>query len=75
VSRFTSSNDHIWTTAIGGTGDDASFRVVVDSLGFSYAAGMFEANVDFDPGWGKDWHETNGAHDAFAFRLAPDGLW
>jgi hypothetical protein len=42
-----------------------------------YVTGYFFAAVDFDPGGGEDWHNSNGSSDVFLSKFDSSGafLW
>jgi hypothetical protein len=57
---------------------DASYRgfyITVNDLGRIFVAGMFSESVDFDPGPGDEWHQSNGKSDAFVVKYTSNGLW
>jgi len=69
-----------WARTWGGSEDDTSNGVAVDSSGNVVVSGRFRTTVDFDPGPGVDSHTTNhpqGLNNAYLSKFDPDGnfLW
>jgi len=59
-----------------GDGRTRCFGVAVDDNGNSYITGYFDPlfdPVDFDPGDGEDFHESNGGSDVFLSKFDNDG--
>ncbi|MDP6162158.1 MAG: hypothetical protein QF837_05700, partial [Acidimicrobiales bacterium] len=52
VSKLNSSGDLVWAKSFGGSKEEESVSVAVDSSGNVYTTGWFRAAGDFDPGPG-----------------------
>ncbi|HEX9746098.1 MAG TPA: SBBP repeat-containing protein [bacterium] len=75
ISKFNVYGEHQWTYTWGGGFDDRGFDITVNDLGRIFVAGMFSESVDFDPGPGDEWHQSNGKSDAFVVKYTSNGLW
>jgi hypothetical protein len=75
LTKFDSSGNFVWARTWGGTGFDYGNGVAVDGSGNAYVTGMFEDEVDFDPGPGMNNQVSNGYDDAFLSKFPPDGNW
>ncbi len=62
-----------WAKTWGGSGDDVSRDVAVDSRDRIFTVGYFEGTVDFDPGPDEFSISSNGSDDAFLNVFKPDG--
>ncbi len=66
-----------WAKAMGGTGNDNGYSVVVDAAGNVYTTGSFNGTVDFDPGAGVYNLTSIGSHsydgDIFISKLDASG--
>ena len=67
------SSDDGAVAVFGGTVDDESFSVAVDSSGNVYTTGYFTGTVDFDPGAGTANLTSNGQSDVFVSKLDSSG--
>jgi len=73
VARFNSGGANlIYSTYLGGTGDDLPSRLAVDLLGSVYVTGQTRSR-DFPTTFGAFDRGLNGASDAFLTKLNPDG--
>jgi len=77
---FDESGTFQWAYNWGGTqtglSTDNGQGVTVDSDGDVYCAGFFRgSNVDFDPSYGFDIHDSNGACDSFVAHYTSAGLF
>ena len=74
VVKLSSTGSHLWSTYLGGTGDDAGFTVDVDGSGNPVVAGFTSSS-----GWTSGGFDTshNGDFDAFVAKLSSAGshLW
>ena len=74
VVKYNSQGQHLWSTYLGGSGQDSAFRVAVDSQGDCVVTGYTGS-----PRW--VWGGYNvyhaGSYDAFVVKLNPSGqhLW
>ena len=75
VSKFDSSGNFVWVKAMGGaTDNDSADSIAVDSSGNIYTTGIFRsATVDFDPGTGTYYLNSNGGGDIFVSKLNSSG--
>jgi len=67
ISKLTSAGGHIWTTYLGGSGDDFTGAIAVDGSGEIYLAGDSSAT------WGSPIRGFESDRDAFAARLSSTG--
>ena len=73
--KLGAAGGHLWSTYLGGTGDDEGMGISVDSRGSSYVTG-YTASL----GWVSDGWDTSyngGTYDGFTVKLDLDGvhLW
>jgi hypothetical protein len=75
VAKFSPGGNCLWSTYLGGSGDDRANGIALDSGGNVYVTGQTESagwvgNNGFDPTY-------NGAVDGFVAKLSPTGgiLW
>ena len=70
ISKFDDEGKLIWARSW-----DTSLcqSVALDSSGNVYATGQFEGKVDFDPGPGEDFHQSNGGWDIFITKFDSTG--
>ena len=66
-----------WARSWGGEEVDFANGVATDSDGNIYVTGEYKASVDFNPGEGTTYHESNGNADAFLSKFDPSGnlIW
>src|SRR5690606_10963200 len=50
VTRHDPDGNLLWAVKMGGSGNDQSFGIAVDSIGNVYTTGYFYGTADFDPG-------------------------
>lgn len=73
-----SASANIAVSTFGGTGDEQSWSITVDSNGNIYNVGFFSGTVDFDPSEGvAELTSAGGSQDFFVSKLDPSGnyLW
>ncbi|MFH1676791.1 MAG: SBBP repeat-containing protein, partial [bacterium] len=77
LSKFDSSGNFKWVRTWGGTGNDMSRGIAVDSNGNSHVTGFFAGTADFDTGGAVENHTSLGAGDVFLsrFNSAGDFIW
>jgi hypothetical protein len=64
-----------WVNTWGGPGNSWTEAVKLNPDGMINAAGMFDQDVDFDPGPGVENRSASGGYDTFIDMLLPDGGW
>ena len=77
-AKYSSSGDYIWAKTIGGSGFENSGGLVVDGSGNVYFSACFSGdNIDFDPGPGISFLNSNGGTDICLAKYDADGkyLW
>ncbi|MEK7830424.1 MAG: SBBP repeat-containing protein [Acidobacteriota bacterium] len=72
VSKFDSSGKLIYSTYLGGGGEDIGFSITADAAGNAYVAGMTDSN-DFPTTTGAVQGSRRGRLDAFVTKLNSDG--
>ncbi|MBD2075896.1 DUF4347 domain-containing protein [Phormidium sp. FACHB-592] len=73
ISKLDTGGNLAWAKRIGGTGDDQTTGISVDSSGNVYTTGVFRGTVDFDPGTGTTNLIGAGGDDIFISKLNADG--
>jgi cysteine-rich repeat protein len=71
ISKLDSAGNFVWAKQLGGTSDDISTGVALDSGGNVYTVGYFPGTADFDPGPGVYNLTPAGSIDAFISKLGP----
>jgi hypothetical protein len=69
VVKFNPSGVLQWSTFLGGTGNDSTDKVTVDSSGNTYATGASTAT------WGSPLRPIAGFVDPFVAKLSEDPIW
>jgi hypothetical protein len=73
VSQFSDDGSELlWSTFIGGAGDDRGWAIALDDAGRPVVAGVTSGN-GFPTTPGAFDETPNGGYDAFVFKLAADG--
>ncbi|MGH9799588.1 MAG: SBBP repeat-containing protein, partial [Blastocatellia bacterium] len=72
VSKFDSSGKLIYSTYLGGGGEDIGFTITADATGNAYLAGATDSN-DFPTKTGAFQGTRRGRLDVFVTKLNPDG--
>lgn len=74
IAKLTASGAYIWSTYLGGEGDDGFNGIVVDSMDNVIIAGGTTSPGWISGGWDTSYH---GGMDGFVVKLAPDGthIW
>jgi hypothetical protein len=75
VVKLSGAGAHLWSTYLGGSGEDNASSIAVDTFGNVYIAGYTASS-----GWVSGGFATNyggGPDDAYVAKLSPDGahLW
>ncbi|HEU5179229.1 MAG TPA: PKD domain-containing protein, partial [Candidatus Polarisedimenticolia bacterium] len=69
VAKFSASGDHVWSRAMGGTGQDTGFSVGMDSGGNVVVTGYFQNAVNFGGGS----LTSTGGTDIFLMKYSASG--
>ncbi len=69
LTRFSAAGAFQWAQTWGGTGNDISWGLTLDTAGEIYPFGSFQNTVDFDPGDGTANRTASGVQDAYLSRL------
>ncbi|MFH1172184.1 MAG: hypothetical protein V1693_01205 [Nanoarchaeota archaeon] len=81
LRKFDPDGNLVWNLEWGCPGGiwygEAGEGVDIDNFGNVYVIGHFAETVDFDPGPGEDWHNSNGSIDIFLSKFDSDGnfIW
>jgi len=76
LTKFNQDGIYQWARNWGGEGYyEMGLHIALDPSGNIFVTGKFTSEVDFDPGDGTDFHDTNGDDDVFLLKLRPDGNW
>ncbi len=83
VTKLFASGDYAWTRTIGGSSEETSYHLALDSAGDPTVAGEFgarnhnppEYTIDFDPTSGTDLRTSTGVKDMFVTRLCEYGWY
>jgi hypothetical protein len=72
VVKLSSTGTHLWSTYVGGAGDEWGANIAVDSTGAAYVYGDTE---DAGPPWISGGYDTSygGSGDAFVVKLSASG--
>jgi hypothetical protein len=73
VQKLDASGNLVWARGMGGTSQDDSWSIAVDSAGNVYTTGFFEGTADFDPGAGTVNLTSAGIRDIFVQKLDASG--
>jgi hypothetical protein len=77
ILKLDIAGNFIWVKKIGGTGVDYGRAITHDIVGNIVISGMFEGNVDFDPGVNSNNLLSLGTRDIFIEKIDSNGdfLW
>lgn len=78
ILKLNPDGNFVWAKRVGGSMTDISNAVKIDLSDNIYVTGTFEDSVDFDPGIGESYINSNsGADPKFVVKLNSDGnyLW
>jgi hypothetical protein len=77
ILKLDSAGNFIWAKSIGGTGDDFSNSIVLDSAFSIYTTGRYRSTVDFNPGPMTNNMTSTGFYDLFCLKLDSTGnyIW
>jgi len=74
VAKISPDGQLLWSSCLGGGGNDAAFGIAVDLAGNGFVTGQIESS-----GWASGGFDTEygGGYDTFVAKIAPDGqlLW
>ncbi len=73
ISKLDSNGDFVWARSMGGTNNDMSRGITVDSNNNIYTTGDFQDTADFDPGVGNFNLISAGGSDIFVSKLDSNG--
>ncbi|RMD57592.1 sortase, partial [Candidatus Parcubacteria bacterium] len=73
VSKLDTDGNFVWARAMGGTGTDLGYDVVLDGVGNVYIIGTFSGTADFNPGTGSYNLTSAGSDDIFICKLTSSG--
>ncbi len=74
VAKVSSGGQLLWATYLGGSGNDASYGIAVDSLGYLLVTGSTDSpTYSFPTTYGAFQRENNGGIDAFVTKLNSTG--
>jgi hypothetical protein len=74
VTKTNASGNFIWAKRMGGTYNNLSYAITIDSLGNVYTTGFFTGTADFDPGIGTfNLTAAGGTNHTFISKLDKDG--
>ncbi len=73
LSKFDENLIFQWARTWGGKGIDVGYGVTTDDQGYTFVAGGFQDDVDFDPGTGADVRSASGAMDAYWSKFDSSG--
>ncbi|MFH1729784.1 MAG: hypothetical protein ABIA04_15335 [Pseudomonadota bacterium] len=69
IVKYDKAGNSQWIKTIGGDENEIAHSITVDSQQNVYAVGIFEGEVDLDPGEDELFKESNGYRDAFILKL------
>jgi hypothetical protein len=77
LAKYNVNGDYVWAKSIGGTSDDKSNSVVMDSSGNLFITGFFKNTADFDPSAAVANLTSLGGRDIFLAKYNSNGdyLW
>ncbi len=77
VVKLSPAGAHLWSTYLGGAGDDRGSGIAVDGSGNCYATGITDSSGWADGGWDTTLNGGNAGDDGFVVKLSPAGahLW
>jgi len=75
ISIFDKHGEFIEAIQIGGTGNEVSTGMDIDSDGSIYLTGYFSDETDLDPGLNTDIHTSLGHYDIFVIKLLSDNTY
>ncbi len=73
IQKLDSEGNLIWVKRIGGNSFDYGLGLAYDPQGFLYITGLYNDNVDFDPGPGSMVLSSSGNYNTFILKLDTAG--
>jgi hypothetical protein len=73
VTKYTPSGGIVYSTLLGGAGDDSAYGIATDSAGNAYVTGLTTSTSFTGAPAGGAQPSANGAGDAFVAKLNPTG--
>ncbi|MFS8159219.1 MAG: hypothetical protein ACMG6E_03225, partial [Candidatus Roizmanbacteria bacterium] len=73
LSKFNSDGTYAWTKTWGGTSNDFSFNLRVNSTNDVYIIGSFQGTVDFDPSGATNSIISAGSEDSYVSKFDTNG--
>ena len=73
LRKYDSSGLCRWDLILAKDGENRATDIAADDSDNVYVTGYFEGITDFDPGFGKDEHASNGYKDIFLLKVDPSG--
>ena len=73
ISKLDSAGNFKWAKRIGGTGQDLSFHLYLDSNKSVFVCGSFNSTADFDPSSSTSNHTSSGDIDGYLVKLDSSG--
>jgi len=70
AAKLSQAGAHVWSTYLGGTGDEAANAIAVDAAGAAYLTGLTDSD-----GWVEGGYDTlpAGSEEAFVVKLTANG--
>ena len=69
LTKINANGSYGWTYTMGGTAEDKTTNIEIDSLNNIYLSGNFRDTVDFDPTGGVNNKTSNGYYDIFLTKI------
>ena len=74
VCKYDAEGNYQWGRSWGGSGNDSTGGITLDSAGNAYVYGCFAGTVNFNPS-GTDIRRSRGGQDISLSKFAPDGAY
>jgi hypothetical protein len=73
ILKLNAAGNFVWAKQIGGTGGDYADKIILDASGNVLVTGIFQGNVDFDPGTSTFPLATLGSNEIYLLKLTNSG--